>query len=127
MKFGSLNSPDYRAKKKNTLFSGNASDKKYPHPSGCKLAFLINLIEFVKYSLHLKNYSKGTFICWKTRCIAFKCSKRNRRQFLRTNLLVANRHKDEFYWPNFFHYRFKIQSQTWTLHSRSQHLQQGDS
>ena len=43
------------AKKKNTLVSGNASDEKNLHLGSYKLFFfLINLNEFFKQSLHLK-------------------------------------------------------------------------
>ena len=45
-----------KAKKKNTLVSGNADDKKNHHPGGCKFFFffLINLIACFHFSL-LKN------------------------------------------------------------------------
>ena len=29
--------------------------------------FLDNVIDFFKQSLHLKNYSNSTFLCWKTK------------------------------------------------------------
>ena len=32
-----------------------------------KKIFLANLIELFKYTLHLKNYSNSTFLCWKTK------------------------------------------------------------
>ena len=36
------------------------------------------------------------------------------------NLLVENSLNGELYWPNVFHYGFKIQQLMWTLHSKSQ-------
>ena len=50
------------------------------------------------------------------------CSKRKKRHIVRINLLVENRLHGEFYRPNVFHYRFKIQWLTWTSHCRSKNL-----
>ena len=71
----------------------------------------------------LKNYSNSTFLCWKTRSPTLYCLKRKKLQFVQIQLLVENRLNGEFYWPNVFHYRFKIQSLTWNLHCRSHNLQ----
>ena len=61
MKFDLINNLDFvnefyirnkgilgKAKKKNTLVSGNAGDEKNLHPSGFTFVFLINVIEFFK-------------------------------------------------------------------------------
>ena len=61
MKFDLINNLDFvnefyirskvilgKAKKKNTLVSGNLGDEKNLHPSGFTLIFLINVIEFFK-------------------------------------------------------------------------------
>ena len=37
-----------------------------------KKYFLMNLIEFFKLSLHLKNYSNSTFLCLKTKSFTFQ-------------------------------------------------------
>ena len=50
--------------------------------------FFINLTEFFKQSLHLKNYSISTFLGWKTKSLIFHCSMGENRKFLRINLLV---------------------------------------
>ena len=56
----------------NTLVSENAGDKKKSLPERPqKNFFLINLIEFFKLSLHLKNYSNSTFFCLKTKSPTF--------------------------------------------------------
>ena len=58
---------------KNTLVSQNAGDKKkssLERPQ--KKYFLMNLIEFFKLSLHLKNYSNSTFLCLKTKSFTFQ-------------------------------------------------------
>ena len=57
--------------KNNTFVSWNAGNEKYLHPGGRKKDLFINLIEFSKQSLHLKNYSNSTFLCWKTRSTIF--------------------------------------------------------
>ena len=49
-------------KKKNTRVSGNEGEEKNLHRAAAK-NFFINLIEFFKSSLHLKNYSNTTFLC----------------------------------------------------------------
>ena len=50
--------------------------------------FFINLIDFSKQSLHLKNYSNSTFLCWKTKSTIFYFLKGKKRKFVRINLLV---------------------------------------
>ena len=60
---------------------------------------------------------------WKGRALLFSAGREKKCQFLRINLLVENCLNSEFYWRNFFHYRFKIQSLTWTWHCRSHNLQ----
>ena len=40
--------------------------------------FFINLIEFFKWSLHLKDYSNSTFLSWKTKSPTFYCLKRKK-------------------------------------------------
>ena len=50
------------------------------------------------------------------------CSKRKKRHIVRIHLLVENRLHGEFYRPNVFHYRFKIQWLTWTSHCRCKNL-----
>ena len=72
--------------KNNTLVSGNTSDEKDLHPRSQK-KFFINLSEFFKQSLHLKNYSNSTFLCSKTKSPIFYCLK-GKRKFVRINLLV---------------------------------------
>ena len=121
--FNSCTIKYYQAKKKNNFVLGNAGNKKNLQQGGLKFTFLTNLIEIFKWSLHSKNYSNNTFLCWKTRSSSFYCSKRKKRQFVQINLLVENHFNSEFYWQNVFDYRLKIQSLTWTLHCRSQHLQ----
>ena len=37
--------------------------------------FLVNVIDFFKQSLHLKNYSNSTFLCWKIKKKALKNKK----------------------------------------------------
>ena len=81
------------------------------------------LVEFFKYSLHFKDYSNCTFLCWKTKSTTFYRSKWKKHQFVWINLLVENRLNDKLYWLNVFHYGSKIQSLTWALHCRSQNLQ----
>ena len=54
-----------------------------------KKTFFINLVEFFKQSLHLKNYSNSTFLCWKTKSPIFYFFKRKKRKFTQINLLVA--------------------------------------
>ena len=62
-------------------------------------------------SLHLKDYSNSTFVCWKTKSRStFYSSKRKKCQFVWIHLLVENHLNDEFYWPSVFYYEFKIQS-----------------
>ena len=53
-----------------------------------KKTFFINLVEFFKQSLHLKNYSNSTFLCWKTKSPIFYCLKEKKRKFGRISLLV---------------------------------------
>ena len=55
-----------KAKKRNTLASGNEGDEKNLYPSGRNFFFLINLIEFFKKHLDLKNYSNSTFLYGKS-------------------------------------------------------------
>ena len=74
-------------------------------------------------SLLLKSYSNRTFLCWKSISPTFYCSKSKKCQFVGINFLAENSLNDEFYWPNVFHYWFKIQSLTLTLPCRSQNLQ----
>ena len=81
--------------KKNTLVSGNAGDEQ-SSPGRLQIYFLINLTEFFKQNLHLKNYSNCTFLCGKTKSPTSYCSKRKIRQFIRINFLVENRLKNKF-------------------------------
>ena len=67
---------------------GNASDEKNLHPGSLKENFFINLIEFFKQSVHLKNYSNSTFLFGKTKSPIFYCLKERKREFVRINLLV---------------------------------------
>ena len=70
------------------LVSGNAGDEKNLDPGGHKKPFLINLVEFFKYSLLLKNYSNSAFLYWKTKNPIFYFLKGEKRKFVRINLLV---------------------------------------
>ena len=56
---------------KSTLVSGNATDKKIFTPAAANF-FWVNLIEFFKQSLHLKNYSDSTFFVEKQGVLPFK-------------------------------------------------------
>ena len=62
--------------------------QKKSSPGGSQKYFFINLTEFFKQSLHLKNYSNNTFLCWKTKSHIFYCLKGKRRKFIQMNLLV---------------------------------------
>ena len=97
-------------------------DEKNLYPGDRKF-ILINLFEFLKESWHLKNYFNSNFLSWKTRSSTFYFLKSKKRQFVRINLLLENGLNGKFYCPNVFHYGFKIQSLTWTLHCRSQNLE----
>ena len=72
--FRNLFTKDSEAKKNNTLVFGNAGDKKKSSPLRPHI-FFFNLVEFSKESLHLKNYSSNTFLCWKTKSLIFYCLK----------------------------------------------------
>ena len=78
---------------------------------------------FTQWSLHLKNYSNRIFLCWKTKSPTFYCLKRKKTSIRPNKFACGKPFNGEFYWPNVFHYGFKIQSLTWTLHCRSQNLQ----
>ena len=54
---------------------------KKSSPGHPQKKIFINLIEFLKQSLHLKNYSNNTFFGWKTR-------EEKKRKFVRINVLV---------------------------------------
>ena len=97
-------------------------DEKNLYPGDRKF-ILINLFEFLKESWHLKNYFNSNFLSWKTRRSTFYFPKSKNRQFVRINLLLENGLNGKFYCPNVFHYGFKIQSLTWTIHCRSQNLE----
>ena len=61
------------------------------------------------------------FFIGKQEVLPFIAGREKKSQFLRINLLAENCLNSDR--PNFFHYRFKIQSLTWTWHRRSQNLQ----
>ena len=56
------------------------------------LFFLTNLT----LSLHWKDYSNSTFLCWKTKSPIFYYLKRKKRQVVWINFLVENRLNHEF-------------------------------
>ena len=72
--------------------------------------FFINLTEFFKQSLHLKNYSNNTFLSWKTKSHIFYCLKGKRRKFIRMNLLVKIFFVCVFFWSKkcIFSYTFDL-------------------
>ena len=80
-----------------------------------------NWIFKIKFTLEELLYTTFLFF-WKNK-ETFYCSKGTKRQFVRINWLVEKHFNGESYWPNVFHYGFKIQSLRWTLHCRSHNLQ----
>ena len=58
-------------KKKNTLVSGSAGDKKNLHPGGSNLFIFINLIEFCNWSLHLRTTLAALFFVEKQGVLPF--------------------------------------------------------
>ena len=85
-----------KAKKQNSLVSGNAGDEKNLHPAGHKFIFLTNLVQFVNKSLHLRTALTAIFIVEK-QSPTFYCSKRKKRKFAQINFLVENCLNDKFY------------------------------
>ena len=77
-----------------------------------------NWIFQIKFTL--KELLKQHFYLLKNKDSYLLLFKEKKRQFLQINFLVENCLNGEFYWPNVFHYEFKIQSLLWTLHCRSQ-------
>ena len=61
--------------------------KKIFTRAAAKIYFFINLIEFFKQILHLKNYPNSIFLCCKTKSPIFYCLK-EKRKFVQINLLV---------------------------------------
>ena len=76
---------------------------------------LISLIEFFKWNLDLKNLKNYQHLFLEKQVLPF-IIRRKKCQFTWINVLVENRLHGEFYWPNVFHYGFKIQLLTWALH-----------
>ena len=70
--------------KKILLFPEMRVTKKIFTRAAAKKSFFINLIDFFKWSLHLKNYS----LCWKIKSPIFYFFKGKKRRFVRINLLV---------------------------------------
>ena len=70
--------------KKILLFPEMRVTKKIFTWAAAKKSFFINLIDFFKWSLHLKNYS----LSWKIKSPIFYFFKGKKRRFVRINLLV---------------------------------------
>ena len=88
--------------KNKTLVSGNVGEERNLHPGGRKY-ILINLIKFLKQSLHSKTTLTPLFFVEKQRVLPFIVQREKKHQFFRINLLVENRLNSEFHWPNVFH------------------------
>ena len=65
----------WKAKKIILLFPKMRVTKKKSSPGRPEKSFFINLMELFKQSLNLKNYSNGTFLCWKTKSSILYCLK----------------------------------------------------
>ena len=104
-----------KAKRKNTLISGNPGDEKNLHPGGCNF-FFFNHFNFLN-----KIYIKSLFFVEKQRVLPFIVWTKKRRvawiNLLWKFALTANSTD----WTS--HYGIEIQSLTWFLHRRSQNLQ----
>ena len=77
-----------RQENKKLLFPEMRVTKKIFTWAAASSVFLVNVIDFFKQSLHLKNYSHITFRCWKTKSPIFYCLKAKKCKFVRINLLV---------------------------------------
>ena len=86
--FNNLIRSKTRAKKNNTLVSGNAEGKKNFHPGGRKKYFVINLIDFFKRILHLKKPLLQYFSFLKNNESYLLLFEGKKRKFVRINLLV---------------------------------------
>ena len=65
-----------RGQKKQYSWFRKCGWQKNLHLGGRKKNFFINLIQFFKQSLHLKNHSNNTFFCWQTKSPIPYCLKR---------------------------------------------------
>ena len=77
-----------RAKKNNTLVSGNAGGKENLQSGGRKKKFVINLIDFFKQSLHLRKPLSQYFSFLKNNGPYLLLFEGKKRKFVRINLLV---------------------------------------
>ena len=95
LKFHILSKIIALGQKNNTLVSGNAGDEKNLHP-GARNFFLIDFIKFSKSSLHVKFTLGALFFVENQVTVPFTV-RREKRKFVRMNLLMENHLNGEFY------------------------------
>ena len=77
-----------QGQKNNTPVSRNPGNKKKSSLGWPQKKKNYQLTESFKQSLHLKNYSNITFLCWKAKSPIFYCIKGKKHKFVQINLIV---------------------------------------